>query len=196
MRWSAWTWRRLRRRWRTSATARIDLVVGGLLAYVRTRRRPPPRPRSARYALSERMRKSPLTRREIVATLVSPALVAGTILCWILLSDTVGFPQFVIWLSLIYGYPLTLVAGVPLWLWCKRKYGISWPKVLVGGAVCGSIVPVLMYVPVLLSSVSTKNNWHTQEVVAELLRFALGGALLGIAIALTFRLVAGAPKSA
>ncbi len=30
-----------------------DLVVGGPLAYVRTRRRPPPRPRFARYALVE-----------------------------------------------------------------------------------------------------------------------------------------------
>ena len=82
-----------------------------------------------------------------------------------------------------------------MWLWCKRKYGISWSKVLAGGAVCGSAVPVLMYVPVLLSSMSTKNNWHTQEVAMELLRFVLGGAMLGMAIATTFRLVAGAPKS-
>ncbi len=130
-----------------------------------------------------------------MAALVSPAVVAGAVLCWILLSDTFGFPQFVIWLSLFYGYPLTFVAGVPLWLWCKRNYGISWPKVLVGGAVCGSVVPLLMYLLVLVSSMSTKNNWHTQEVVAVLLRFVAGGALLGMAISMTFRLVAGVPKS-
>ena len=108
-------------------------------------------------------------------------------------SSYSGGPQFVVWVALFYGYPLMLVAGVPLWLWCKGRFAITWFKVLVSGSICGLLIPMLLYVPILLSSFITRNVWHTNEVLLVLLAMALGGALLGAAIAVVFRLLAGAP---
>jgi hypothetical protein len=187
-----------------SATARTDLVVGVLLAYVRTRRRPPPRPRSARYALVAPQKAfivmpSALTnkRRELLAAWLSPLAIVPlwAVYLWFGLYPDRSGMFFAFWVMVVIGYPTMFFLALPAWRSANERGGVSWMRLLFYGAVFGSIVPVLLYGFVVCSTILSSSKYLWNGVIREGVEILLIGAAMGVAISAAFKLIASDRKS-
>jgi hypothetical protein len=165
---------------------------------------PPPRPRSARYALVAPQKSfivmlSALTnkRRELLAAWLSPLAIVPLWAAYL----SLGFHPnrsgmfFAFWVMVVIGYPTMFFLALPAWRGESARGGVSWMKLLCYGAVLGSIVPVLLGGFVVCGALLDRNEYFLAGAIRESVETLLEGGCMGIAIAVAFKLIADSFKA-
>ena len=125
--------------------------------------------------------------RTLIAFLLAPL---ATLLLTVVAPSQWGLFAF---LTLFYAYPLMLVAGLPIYLYFRRKGWLKLSQVVGTGAAVGVVIPTLVTLPL---GVGTLRDSPDPSIhVVALLGLPLLGAISGAAVALVFWLIAIAPTS-
>lgn len=129
--------------------------------------------------------------RTVIAFLLAP--LATMTLAAFAPSDW-GFFAF---LTVCYAYPLMLIAGVPSYLYFRRKGWLKLWQVVSAGVIVGVVVPTLLAISSGLESLLSQAKYDSAppDHLVSVLALPLLGAVLGAAIALVFWLIAIGPSS-
>lgn len=144
-----------------------------------------------------RRRWSSVTKREWLAFSLAPALVAVAILAISLLRDPSDAKYWgsIAWPLVFVVYPVVFTAGIAYWELCKYKWGMSWPRLVLGGAFLGALIPLLFSLLLVASSLlENKNSWYVKQQVADFAAFVGFGAAVGVMIAALIRWISGGSK--
>ncbi len=137
---------------------------------------------------------SSVTKREIVSFGVTPiifALVCGSA-SWALTGGEIFVPMLVLWIALVPGYVVVLLVALPLYAWLKFKHhGVGWKGILLAGALCGMLTPLVLCVSPLLDAIFRAETISGLEVFTGCDQLSVIGLISGVTMAVIFRLVAG-----
>lgn len=137
--------------------------------------------------------KGLVTRRDIVALAITPivaALLCGCV-AWVFEGRSLFAPLMVAWIALIPGYLVMFFIALPLYVWIKVRYGIGWKGILVGGAGCGSLIPIVIYLVALLATSRDTQQIAWWAALVECAQLTFFGATAGLVMATTFKVLTG-----
>ncbi len=143
------------------------------------------------------MQRLTTTRREFYAAWVSPLAVLP-VFAVLLYVGQYGDPAGMfsaLWVMVVVAYPTMFFLALPAWRNATERGAVSWTRVLLYGAALGSIVPFLMAVVLVCVALRDGRKYGVLSAVQECLAMLVLGLVCGIAIAITFRLIAGSPKA-
>lgn len=134
--------------------------------------------------------------RTVLGFLLAP--LAPAAVAWLLsLAPSltgVSLPGSILALSLLYGYPLAALFGVPLYLLFRRKNWLRYWQVSVVGTVIGSVVPLILVGLVVAYNASQAGLVGALQVgFREMGSLVPFGAAVGALCASAFWLLALAP---
>ena len=134
-----------------------------------------------------------MSPHELLSLSVTPIIAAG--LSWALLSLTGGSgllaPTFVVLLLLIPGYLILLFLALPLYVWTKQKFGISWLTVLAAGALCGAFIPTAIHGVLLMDATLGGRTDSLLSIMKDGVVATALGVAIGLVAAAIFKLLVG-----
>ena len=100
-------------------------------------------------------------------------------------------PMFVAWVVLIPGYLVLLFLAIPLYVWIKKKFGITWLTVLMAGAACGAATPVIIHGIVFVDATFSGQFSSLLSIMKDGVGATAFGVTVGMATAAVFKVLVG-----
>jgi ABC-type Fe3+-siderophore transport system permease subunit len=139
-----------------------------------------------------------MRRREWFAFMLAPLLAALAILLFTVVREPsdIKFWGSIFWPLVFFVYPTVLTAGIAYWELCKRKWGVTWIRLCLGGAMMGAVLPALLSLMMLIVDArDNKSDWYIRERIYDALAFVVFGIFVGLTVAVLIRLIAGNPTA-